>query len=204
MPLLKKTHSAVIASAITLLPRASCLEGAREESAINSGRRRVIMIEPHCLTSDEGRVPLFQGGFAGHGKWFRGSWCIRLSWERRDRLFGRLLLFCEPSLRRRGRNILSAGMPSRPIAARLRHHPAIRAQRPGVVIQLSLRFTSSPKHWASVIWTFCSPRRGKSAGRSQAHMQVPRHGRNHRCGRRHLLASGAQTPRAPRPAAYQR
>jgi hypothetical protein len=32
------------------------------------------MIEPHCLTGDEGRVPLFQGGFAGHGKWFRGSW----------------------------------------------------------------------------------------------------------------------------------
>jgi hypothetical protein len=33
MLLLKKTHSAVTALAITLLPRASCLEGGIEESA---------------------------------------------------------------------------------------------------------------------------------------------------------------------------
>jgi hypothetical protein len=70
--------------------------------------------------------------------------------------------------------------------------------RSGVVTQLSLR-TSSPKHLASVIWTFCSLHRGKSAGRSQAHMQVPRHGRNHRCCRRHLIASGRRARRACSP-----
>jgi hypothetical protein len=67
--------------------------------------------------------------------------------------------------------------------------------RPGAVTQLSLRFASSPKHLASVIWTFCSPHRGKSAGRSQARMQVRRPGRNHRCGRGALIVG--RTPRAP-------
>jgi hypothetical protein len=30
------------------------------------------MIEPRCLINEEGRAPLFQGSFVGHGKWFRG------------------------------------------------------------------------------------------------------------------------------------
>jgi hypothetical protein len=30
------------------------------------------MIEPRCLIDTEGRAPLFQGSFVGHGKWFRG------------------------------------------------------------------------------------------------------------------------------------
>ena len=30
------------------------------------------MIEPRCLIDEEGRAPLFQGSFVGHGKWFRG------------------------------------------------------------------------------------------------------------------------------------
>ena len=29
------------------------------------------MIEPRCLIDEEGRAPLFQGSFVGHGKWFR-------------------------------------------------------------------------------------------------------------------------------------
>ena len=32
------------------------------------------MIEPRCLIDEEGRAPLFQGSFVGHGKWFRGPW----------------------------------------------------------------------------------------------------------------------------------
>jgi hypothetical protein len=49
--MLKKTHGAITASAITLLPGS-----------------------PHCLIDEEGRAPLFQGSFVGHGKWFRGPW----------------------------------------------------------------------------------------------------------------------------------
>ena len=35
------------------------------------------MIEPRCLIDGEGRAPLFQGSFVGHGKWFRGPWMLR-------------------------------------------------------------------------------------------------------------------------------
>jgi hypothetical protein len=35
------------------------------------------MIEPRCLIDEEGRAPLFQGSFVGHGKWFRGPGCAR-------------------------------------------------------------------------------------------------------------------------------
>jgi hypothetical protein len=32
------------------------------------------MIEPCCLSHEEGRPPLFQDLFVGLGKWFRGPW----------------------------------------------------------------------------------------------------------------------------------
>jgi hypothetical protein len=51
MLMLKKTHSAKTASAIILLP--------------GSSNPRLI--------DEEGRAPLFQDSFVGHGKWFRGS-----------------------------------------------------------------------------------------------------------------------------------
>jgi hypothetical protein len=38
------------------------------------------MIEPRCLSHEEGRPPLFQDLFVGLGKWFRGAsvaWGIR-------------------------------------------------------------------------------------------------------------------------------
>jgi hypothetical protein len=71
MLMLKKRHSAVTASAITLLPRSRHpWKGGIEESAVNRG----TMIEPGCLIDEEGTVRLFPDGFVGHGKWFRDSW----------------------------------------------------------------------------------------------------------------------------------
>jgi hypothetical protein len=37
-------------------------------------RMMANMSEPRCLIDEEGRAPLFQGSFVGHGKWFRGPW----------------------------------------------------------------------------------------------------------------------------------
>jgi hypothetical protein len=69
--MLKKRHSAVTASAITLLPRASCLQDGTEESPADSGRNAII-VEPPFFDGGEGSVLLLQGSFARHGKWFRG------------------------------------------------------------------------------------------------------------------------------------
>jgi hypothetical protein len=85
-PMSEKTHSA---SAITLLLRTSCLQGGIEESPVDSGRSSAIMVQPYCLTADEGRALLFQGSFARHGKWFRGS-CPASIPVRRSRVHFRL------------------------------------------------------------------------------------------------------------------
>jgi hypothetical protein len=69
--MLKKRHSTVIASAITLLPRSRhAWNGRIKEPAVNRG----TMIEPGSLIVEEGTAPLFPDGFVGYGKRFRGSW----------------------------------------------------------------------------------------------------------------------------------
>jgi hypothetical protein len=48
------------------------------------------------LPTNEGRALLFQGGFAGHGKWFRGSWVHprfrKATWPRRIAIAAQILV----------------------------------------------------------------------------------------------------------------
>ena len=67
--MLKKRHSAVTASAITLLPRASCLQDGTEESPADSGRNAII-VEPPFFDGGEGACfccraasPVTESGF---------------------------------------------------------------------------------------------------------------------------------------------